>query len=221
MPRCLVFDLDGTLVDSVPDIAACLNRLLVSRGHIELSVAAVAAMVGDGVHVLLQRGFAAHGTAPDAQAAADFAADYAAHVADATVPYPGIAAMLQDAHAAGWRMAVCTNKPVALAHAVLQATGLDGFFDAVGGSDSFPVRKPDPAHMLATLAAAGADPAHAVMLGDHRNDVLAASGAGMPCIFAAWGYSPLSAAAGAAAVAQTAGEVLALADALLPRHSPP
>ncbi len=216
MQRCLVFDLDGTLVDSVPDIAGSLNRLLAPRGFAPLAVGDVAAMVGDGVHVLLTRAFAACGTTPDPAAAAEFGALYAAHVADDTVPYPGIGDLLAQARARGWRMAVCTNKPVALAHAVLRATGLDGYFDAVGGGDSFPVRKPDPAHMLATLAAAGADAAHAVMLGDHRNDILSAAGAGMPCIFAAWGYSPASEGAAAAAVAQAAGEVLALAEALRP-----
>ncbi len=220
MPRCLVFDLDGTLVDSVPDLAACMNRLLASRGLAPLDVAEVAAMVGDGVHVLLNRAFAARGSVPDAAAAADYGADYAAHVADETVPYPGIADLLAAARDGGWRLAVCTNKPVALAHAVLAATGLDGYFAAVGGGDSFPVRKPDPAHMLATLAAAGATAQRAVMLGDHRNDVLAAHGAGMPCIFAAWGYSPAASGDGAAAVAHAAHEVLGLAERLLPRHSP-
>ena len=112
-------------------------------------------------------------------------------------------------------MAVCTNKPERLAHAVLAATGLDGYFHAVGGGDSFPARKPDPAHLLATLAAAGAEPGCSAMLGDHRNDLLAATGAGLPGIFAAWGYSPPAAAAGAAATARLPGEVLALAAGLL------
>lgn len=220
MPRCLVFDLDGTLVDSVPDLAACLNRLLASRRLAPLAVPEVAAMVGDGVGVLLDRAFAARGTTPDAAAAGDYTADYAAHVADATRPYPGIADLLASAQADGWHMAVCTNKPEALAHAVLAATGLDRFFAAVGGGDSFPVRKPDPAHMLATLAAAGASPRQALMLGDHRNDILAAAGAGMKCIFAAWGYSPVSAGQAAAAVAHSAAEVLPLARRLLVDHSP-
>ena len=216
MTRCLVFDLDGTLVDSVPDLAACLNRVLQARAHAPLTLDEVAAMVGDGVAVLLQRGFAARGTVPDGRAADEFTADYEAHVADATRPYPGIAGLLAAARAQGWRMAVCTNKPEALARAVLRATGLDGYFAAVGGGDSFPARKPDPAHMLATLAAAGATPARALMLGDHRNDVLAAHGAGMRCIFAAWGYGQPGAGADAAAIAETAAAVLPLAEALLP-----
>jgi phosphoglycolate phosphatase len=220
MPRCLVFDLDGTLVDSVPDLAACLNRVLANRGLAPLTEPRVASMVGDGVRVLLERAFAAYGTVPDARAVADYTADYAQHIADATRAYPGIADLLAAARAEGWRMAVCTNKPEALAHAVLAATGLDGFFASVGGGDSFPARKPDPAHMLATLAAAGAAARDAVMVGDHRNDILAASGAGMACIFAAWGYSPAESGRDAAAVAHTAAEVLPLARRLLPAHNP-
>ena len=103
--------------------------------------------------------------------------------------------------AEGWRLAVCTNKPEAPARALLRAFGLDGLIAAIGGGDSFPVRKPDPAHLLATLKAAGGDPAHAVMAGDHANDVAAARGAGVPCVFAAWGYGPPEMAEGAAAVA--------------------
>lgn len=201
--------------NSVPDLAASLNRILAARALGPLAQPAVAAMVGDGVQMLLQRAFASLGRTPDPQAVADFTADYAAHVAEATRPYPGIAAMLAAARAEGWRMAVCTNKPERLAHAVLAATGLADYFAAVGGGDSFPVRKPDPGHMLATLRAAGAEASHAVMLGDHHNDILAAAGAGMPCLFAAWGYGGAGAAAGAAAIAHGANDVLELADQVL------
>lgn len=214
MPRCLVFDLDGTLVDSVPDLAACLNRVLAARNLDPLSIAEVAALVGDGVQALIARAFAARDATPDARAAVDYTEDYAAHVADATRLYPGVAALLDSARAAGWRLAVCTNKPERLAHAVLAATGIDRLFASVGGGDSFPARKPDPAHLRATLAAAGAEPARAVMVGDHRNDILAATGAGLPCIFAAWGYSPLAHATDAAAIAHRAQDVLPLAEAM-------
>jgi phosphoglycolate phosphatase len=216
MQRCLVCDLDGTLVDSAPDLAAAMNRLMASRGLAPFALPEVAAMVGDGVGVLLARAFAARDTVPDAAAAGDFIADYADHVADATRPYAGIVELVAHARAGGWLLAVCTNKTVALAHALLAATGLDGCFAAVGGGDSFPVRKPDPAHMLATLAAAGTAPERAIMLGDHRNDVLAAAGAGMACIFAGWGYGAGAMSEGAAAVAPSPGHVLALAERLLP-----
>lgn len=217
-PPCLVFDLDGTLVDSAPDLADAVNALMAARGLPPFTEAEVAAMVGDGVGVLLKRVFAARGGEPDASAQADYMAHYAAHVADRTTAYPGIADLLAQARAAGWSLAVCTNKPHALALAVLDATGLAGPFAAVGGGDSFPTRKPDPAHLLATLAQAGADPGRAVMVGDHVNDVRAAHGAGLPCIHAGWGYGPDPAEVGADAVALAAGEVLALATGLLRHH---
>jgi phosphoglycolate phosphatase len=207
MPRCLVLDLDGTLVDSAPDLAASLNRVMAARGMATLGLSEVTTMVGDGVRVLLQRAFAARGAVPEEADYDAYAADYGANFAVATRPYPGAEPALQELAADGWRLAVCTNKPAAMARDVLAATGLAGFFAAVGGGDSFPVRKPDPAHLLATLAAAGAQAAGAVMIGDHRNDILAARGAGVPGVFAAWGYGPPSSAEGAAAVAQGFADV--------------
>jgi phosphoglycolate phosphatase len=216
MPRCLLFDLDGTLVDSVPDLAAALNVMLAARGFAPFAEPEVGAMVGDGVGVLIQRAFAARGATPDVAAVADYTARYAAHVADATRPYPGTHAALAQLAAGGWTLAVATNKPERLAHAVLEATGLDRFFASVGGGDSFPVRKPDPGHLLATLAAVGATPARALMVGDHRNDIAAAHGAGMGCIFAAWGYGEPGMESGAAAIAPDFAAVPRLAAGLLP-----
>src|ERR1700690_1658296 len=190
MHRCLVLDLDGTLVDSAPDIAAALNRVLARRGLAPLELPAVTAMVGDGWRILVQRAFAARGFTPDEPDYAAYASDYAANAAVATRPFPGTEAVLRTLADAGWRLGVCTNKPEGQAHVVLAGTGREEFFAAVGGGDSFAGRKPDPRHLVGTLAAAGADPAGAVMVGDHRNDILAAQGAGMPGVFAAWGYGP-------------------------------
>ena len=215
MTRTLLLDLDGTLVDSVPDLAAALNRLLAARGLASLSRAAVAAMVGDGVAKLVERAFAARGRVPEAGAMAEYSADYGAHAAVETKPYPGVADALRALADEGWRLAVCTNKPEAAARSVLGSVGLAQYFAAIGGGDSFPVRKPDPAHLLATLKAAGGELGQAVMAGDHANDVAAAGGAGMPCIFAAWGYGPLVMAEGAAAVAQDFPEMAAIARRLL------
>ena len=115
----------------------------------------------------------------------------------------------------GWRLAVCTNKLEVAARSLLGALGLAEYFAAIGGGDSFPVRKPDPAHLLATLQAAGGDAAHAVMAGDHANDVAAARGAGVPCVFAAWGYGLPAMAEGATAVARDFDELAAIARRLL------
>jgi phosphoglycolate phosphatase len=213
--RTLLLDLDGTLVHSVPDLAAALNRLLRARGLAALSHREVASMVGDGVVSLVERGFAARGGAPDAGAVAAFSADYGAHAAVDTTPYPGVADALRSLADDGWRLAVCTNKPEAAARGLLCALGLAPWFAAVGGGDSFSVRKPDPGHLLATLEAAGGEPGRAVMAGDHANDVAAARGAGLPCIFAAWGYGPASMAAGAVAVAHDFSELAAIARRLL------
>jgi phosphoglycolate phosphatase len=213
--RTLLLDLDGTLVDSVPDLAAALNRLLGARGLAPLTRAETALMVGDGVAKLVERAFAARGREPDADALAEYSADYGAHSAVETTVYPGVASALRALADEGWRLAVCTNKPEAAARSLLSALGLAACFAAIGGGDSFPVRKPDPAHLLATLKAAGGDAAHAVMAGDHANDVAAARGAGLPCIFAAWGYGPPSMAEGAVAVARDFTELAAMARRLL------
>jgi phosphoglycolate phosphatase len=197
-----LLDLDGTLVDTVPDLAAALNRLMAAHGLAPLSLAETAAMVGDGVAKLVERAFAARGGTFDVAAVAAFSADYSVHVAVESKLYPGVAETLRALAGEGWRLAVCTNKPEVATRALLAVTGLAPLFAAVGAGDSFPVRKPDPAHLLATLRAAGGKPGGAVMAGDHRNDVLAARGAGVPCVFAAWGYGTPAMAEGAAAVAR-------------------
>jgi phosphoglycolate phosphatase len=213
--RSLLLDLDGTLVDSVPDLAAALNRLMAARGLAGFTHAETALMVGDGVAKLVERAFAARGRTPDAGAMAEYSADYLAHAAVETRPYPGVVEGLRAFAGEGWRLAVCTNKPEAAARALLAALDLAQYFAAVGGGDSFPVRKPDPAHLLATLRAAGGTTACAVMAGDHANDVAAARGAGLQCIFAGWGYGPPAMAKGAVAVARDFAELVSIARHLL------
>ncbi len=189
-------------MDTVPDLAAALNRLMASHGLAPLGLGETAKMVGDGVAKLVERAFAARGGTFDASAVAAFSADYRANVAVASKLYPGVRETLDALVLEGWRLAVCTNKPEVATHALLAVLGLADLFVAVGAGDSFPVRKPDPAHLLATLRAAGAEAGAAVMVGDHRNDVLAARGAGVPCVFAAWGYGVPEMATGAVAVAR-------------------
>lgn len=196
-PRCAVFDLDGTLVDSAPDIHAELDRLMARRRLPGFARAEVVRMIGDGVRVLLERAFAARGFGLDEDGFEHFMADYEANAAALTRPFAGIPELLSALQATGWRLAVCTNKPESAARVLLSGLGLDRHFSTLGGGDSFPTRKPDPGHLLATLAAAGAAPEQAVMIGDHANDMLAARGAGVRAIFAAWGYGPPSMAGGA------------------------
>jgi phosphoglycolate phosphatase len=207
--RCAVFDLDGTLVDSAPDIHAALDRLMVHRRLPSFARAEVVGMIGDGVRVLLERAFAARGLVLDEDGFAHFMADYEANAAVLTRPFDGIPELLRGLGDAGWRLAVCTNKPVAAARVLLSGLGLDHHFSALGGGDSFPMRKPDPGHLRATLAAAGANAEGAVMIGDHANDMLAARGAGVRAIFAGWGYGPQSM-AGDAPIAVDVAAVRAL-----------
>jgi phosphoglycolate phosphatase len=214
--RTLLLDLDGTLVDTVPDIAAALNRLMATRSLSSFNNAEVAAMVGDGVAVLVARAFAARGLEPDAEALAAFAADYEAHVAVESRLFPGVRPVLDGLAQEGWQFAVCTNKPERAARTLLQALGILPLLQAIGGGDSFPVRKPDPAHLLATLARACGEAGRAVVLGDHRNDVTAARQASMPCIFASWGYGAPAMAEGSVAVARDFIEAAAIANRLLP-----
>lgn len=192
MRRAVCLDLDGTLIDSAPDIAAALNRRLAAAGLGPLSLAAITRMIGDGAKVLLTRGFAAAGrplsdAALDAEAEA-YIDDYERNALIETRLYPGVPEALAALSEAGHTLAVVTNKPAGATRIVLEALGLAGLFETVAGGDSFAVRKPDPGHLLGALAALGIPPAQAVMVGDHRNDLLAARGAGVASVYAAFGY---------------------------------
>jgi phosphoglycolate phosphatase len=209
MQRTMVLDLDGTIANSLPDLLAAVNRSLAANGLPVLGLAELAPMVGDGGGVLLRRAFAVRGAAVSDEMVTGFVRDYAGHVAEATVAYPGVPETLERFRGQGWRLAVCTNKPLRPAEALLGRLGLAGFFAAVCGGDSFAVRKPDPAHLLGTIQAAGGDARRAVMAGDHANDIIAASGADVPGVFAAWGYGDVAMAAGASAIA---GDITDLPD---------
>ncbi|HWI29302.1 MAG TPA: phosphoglycolate phosphatase [Stellaceae bacterium] len=186
----VLFDLDGTLVDSVPDLAAAANRLLAELGCPPLDREEIARMVGDGVPKLVERALAASGAGSVALAPAveRFTALYEASATALTRPYSGVEAVLERLAEAGARLALCTNKPEAATRAVLEGLGLARFFPVVLGGDSLPVRKPDPAPLLAALEKLGIAPRAATMVGDHRNDVLAAQRAGVVAIFAGYGY---------------------------------
>lgn len=188
MKPAILFDLDGTLVDTLPDLTASLNRTLAAAGLQPFATSEVAEMIGDGMAALLTRALARRNQPLDPALLARFHADYRAASAVASRPYPGTIETLAALASSGWLLAVATNKPEAPARNLLQALDIAKFFAAVGGGDSFPVRKPDPGHLLLTLAAAGGDPSRATMLGDHANDVKAARAAGITPLFALWGY---------------------------------
>jgi phosphoglycolate phosphatase len=221
MPPIALFDLDGTLVDSAPDLHAAADRMAARLGLAPYRLDEIVGMIGDGVQVLVERALAARGRPFDPAACRAFLEDYAANAAVATRPFRGIPETLDALARRGWRLAVCTNKPEGAARALLDALGLLDRFAAIGGGDTFPVRKPDPEHLVATLDAAGGEPARAVMIGDHRNDIEAAAGAGIPCVFAAWGYGAAETAQGAAAVARSPAELPALLAGLIGARATP
>jgi phosphoglycolate phosphatase len=188
----LICDLDGTLVDSLPDLAAAIGELLEGEGRPGLAPEAVAAMIGDGVPKLIERALAATGGVPPlaelAALVARYMPIYEARMTELTRPYPGAIETLRALKAAGWRLAVCTNKPEAPSRAIVSGLGFEGLFEAISGGDSLAVKKPDPGHLLGLLEVMGAAPGAAVMLGDSGNDVRAAQAAGLPAIVIAHGY---------------------------------
>jgi len=183
-----IFDLDGTLVDSAPDIRAALNRLLAARGLAPFALPEVAAMIGDGARALLDKAFAAREAALTDADVQPFLEDLEANSAVLTRPYDGMVEALEALAAAGWQRAICTNKPIAATTALLATLDLARHFDLVLGGDSLAVKKPDPGHVRGVLAGLGVAAAEAQMIGDHQNDIRAAAGAGVRSVFAAWGY---------------------------------
>lgn len=197
--RAVVFDLDGTLVDSAPDLIAALNRLLVAEGRRRVDMAEGTVMIGDGVRTLVERGFAATGPAVAGEAldalAKRYLADYEANVCVETRVFPGAEAVLKTLFADGVGMGICTNKPEAPARAILSGLGLAGFFGVVIGGDTVPgARKPDARPMLATLRGLGVGANEAVMVGDSTNDVQTARAAGTKVVVVGHGYTRVPAA---------------------------
>jgi len=211
----MVFDLDGTLVDALPDLAAGLNRMLEARGLQPLTQADIRPMIGDGTKKLVERALATRGAPYDDATERAFVADYTTHVAGESRPYPGVNATLSRLREAGWRFAICTNKSTGATKALLEALDLAHWFAALGCGDSFPVRKPDPAHLAGTIAAAGGTAQRSLMVGDHANDIAVGKALGLPTIFALWGYGKREMAEGASAVAVRFAELTTLGPKLV------
>jgi phosphoglycolate phosphatase len=191
-PTAIVWDLDGTLVDSAPDLATALNTVLDKRGFFTLSLNEVRLMIGNGVPKLVERGFNAVGIRPDPaqldELVALFVEEYKACATDNTRPYPGVVEALQEIHGMNIPMGVCTNKPEAFTRQILEGLGLSGYFSSVVGGDSTGARKPDPEPVLACLLGLVSDPASSLMIGDSVHDVHAAHAAGVFIGVVPWGY---------------------------------
>lgn len=191
----IAFDLDGTLVDTAPDLIGALNGLLAEEGLPALPLEAARPFIGHGGLRLIERGFRAAGAALDeARTPAlfeRFVSGYLARIADESRPFPGVARALDRLRAQGARLCVCTNKRTDLSLALLNALDLTRRFEAVVGADSAPARKPDPRHLAAAIAAAGGSPKRAVMVGDAATDAGAARGLGAGLVLVSFGYTEI------------------------------
>jgi phosphoglycolate phosphatase len=189
----IVFDLDGTLVDTAPDLISALNHVLVREGLAAVPLASARNLIGAGARKLIERGLELEGRAVTVddlnRMTADFIEFYADHIAEASRPFEGLEAALDDLDSRGYRLAVCTNKLEWLSKRLLDALGLSPRFAAICGADTFGVAKPDPAILRQTVAKAGGTVTTSIMVGDSGNDIGVARRAGMPVIGVSFGYT--------------------------------
>lgn len=192
-PGTLVFDLDGTLADSARDLIKTLNVILESQKVAPVPIEKARDLLGAGARPLIERGFALYGkTLPEPlleRLYQDFLAHYHTHLADETVLFEGVLPALDRLAAAGWTMAVCTNKLESHSVTLLNALGVADRFAAICGKDTFPVFKPHPAHLTQTIARAGGRNDRAIMIGDSRTDIDTAKAANIPVIAVSFGYT--------------------------------
>ena len=189
----VVFDLDGTLVDTAPDLIETLNVVFARDGLPPVDYAAARDMIGGGARRMIESGLKLEGRVlADGvvdRMFADFIAHYAAHIADRSQPFPGLDAALDGLAAHGCRFAVCTNKLEGLSRLLLEALGLTSRFAAICGPDTFGIQKPDPEILRRTIQAAGGALQRAVMVGDSGTDIATARAAGIPVVAVDFGYS--------------------------------
>jgi phosphoglycolate phosphatase len=195
MPPTIVFDLDGTLVDTAPDLVATLNAVFAREGFAPVAYESARDMVGRGARAMIERGLKAQRRKLPADEIErlfrDFIAHYALHIADHSRPFAGVEAALGALAEQGCRLAVCTNKLEHLTIQLLDALGLTGRFAAICGQDTFAMQKPDPEMLRRTIARAGGSPKAAVMVGDSATDITTAKAAGIPVVAVDFGYSEI------------------------------
>ena len=191
--RTVVFDLDGTLVDTAPDLINALNYILAREGMPPVPLQSARMMIGAGARKLLERGLELDGRNVALEEldrlTRDFIAYYADHIADASLPFEGLESALDDLTARGYRFAVCTNKLEWLSKLLLDRLGLSARFAAICGADTFGIAKPDPAILRQTVARAGGAMSSMVMVGDAGPDIGVARRAGVPVIGVTFGYT--------------------------------
>ena len=189
----LVLDLDGTLVDTAADLIATLNLILAGEGLRPMTRDDAGALLGAGARAMIERGFRLNGATLDVATLdrlfAAYIPLYEARIAEESRPFPGAVAALDRFAAAGWHLAICTNKLEGLSRRLLDELDLSPRFAAICGGDTFPVRKPDAGHLLGTIARAGGSRETTVMVGDSATDVNAAKNARVPVIGVTFGYT--------------------------------
>lgn len=221
--RLCIFDLDGTLADTAPDLVAALNHVLTAEGLPQADFETARAFVGHGARVLIERAHRAHDIELDDARAMElteqFVGFYAQNIADDTMLFPHVLDAMEEMAENGWAFAICTNKRESLARQLLDALDLTERFDAICGGDTFAERKPNGQHILKTIEAARGDPASSVMVGDSPPDVLAAKDANVPVIAVSFGYSnePIGS-LDPDVIIDTFADLQENADALVPSH---
>ncbi|WP_438747963.1 HAD family hydrolase [Pararhizobium sp. O133] len=189
----VVFDLDGTLVDTAPDLVASLNHAVVQAGLQPVTYHDLTHLVGHGAKAMIERTFTLRGKELSASdldwQMKEFVDFYHGSMPGESFPYPGVIDAMDRLSSAGYRLAVCTNKLEMLARSLLDGLGLTARFAAITGGDTFDVRKPDAQHLLSTIRLAGGDPRKSVMIGDSLNDILVARNADVRSIAVPFGYS--------------------------------
>jgi phosphoglycolate phosphatase len=192
----VIFDLDGTMIDTAPDLIAATNHTLGLFGRPPVPEHVIETAVGLGSKAMLHAALLSLGHDPGAEELKEmskpFVDYYNDHIAVRSKPFPGLEETLATLAAEGVRLGVCTNKFGHLAQKLLAALRLDHYFAFIAGADTFPVRKPDPGHVLATIEAVGGDPRRAAMIGDSSADSKAAHGAKVAFIAVTFGYGEKS-----------------------------
>lgn len=189
----LVFDLDGTLIDTAPDLAAATNHVLTRFSLPAVDEREIRPFVGNGALAMIKGALKAHGRTVSDDDLMDlfemFIRHYAANIANTSRPYPGVIAALDKFAGEGARLAVCTNKLEAHARLLLDALGMSRHFQALTGRDTLGASKPDPRHLTGTIDLARGTPARAIMIGDSETDIKTAQAARVPIVAVDFGYS--------------------------------
>jgi phosphoglycolate phosphatase len=193
MANTLVFDLDGTLADTARDLIPALNRVISIDGLAPVALAEIGHVVGHGSKVMIERAHQLRGRNVSPERLdylfGRFLDVYMENIADHTVLFEGTGAAMNRFADAGWKLAICTNKPIAMTRLLLAKLGVADRFASVSGGDSFAFKKPDPRHLTETIRLAGGFPGKSVMVGDSITDIQTARAAGVPVVAVNFGYS--------------------------------